>query len=69
MKFLRVFVRFAQAYLFYPVMIGLFLWLYFTGAHWIFGIAVLAAIFILDPIWRTLVGNIRQNLRERNRKK
>jgi hypothetical protein len=69
MKFLRVFGRFAHAFLFYPVMIGLFLWLYFTKAHWIFGVAVIVAILILDPIWRTLARNIRHKLRARNSKK
>ena len=40
--------------LFYPLMIGLFIWLYITDKHWIFGIAVIAAILILDPIWRVM---------------
>lgn len=40
--------------LFYPVMIVIFLWLYFTGKHWIFGVIVIAAILILDPMWRVI---------------
>ncbi len=40
--------------LFYPVMIGLFLWLYAADKHWIFGLFVIAAILILDPIWRIM---------------
>lgn len=40
--------------LFYPLMIGLFIWLYVTDKHWIFGIAVIAAILIIDPIWRVM---------------
>ena len=40
--------------LFYPLMIGVFIWLYITDKHWIFGIAVIAAILILDPIWRII---------------
>lgn len=40
--------------LFYPLMIGLFIWLYITDKHWIFGIAVIVAILILDPIWRVI---------------
>jgi len=40
--------------LFYPVMIGVFLWLYFTDKHWIFGLLVIAVILALDPIWRVM---------------
>jgi len=58
MKFITVFIRMARAYLFYPVMVGLFLWLYFTGAHWVFGLAVIVTILILDPIWWILAKNI-----------
>ncbi len=54
---LTAFWRLAQAYLFYPVMVGLFIWLYVTGAHWIFGLAVIAAILILDPIWKRMAQN------------
>ena len=39
---------------FYPLMIGLFIWLYVTDKHWIFGVLVIAAILILDPIWRII---------------
>jgi len=54
MKALTVFWRIAHAYLFYPAMVGLFLWLYFKKAHWGFGLLVIIAILVLDPIWRTL---------------
>ena len=64
MRFLTVFIRMARAYLFYPVMVGLFLWLYFTGAHWFFGVAVIAAIVIIDPIWRILARNIVRSVRK-----
>jgi len=57
MRFLTVFIRMARAYLFYPTMVGLFLWLYFKESHWIFGAIVIAAILILDPIWRVLARN------------
>jgi len=40
--------------LFYPVMIGVFLWLYFTDKHWVFGLLVIAVILSLDPIWRVM---------------
>jgi len=57
-KALTVFWRMFQAYLFYPLMIGLFLWLYFTGAHWIFGVSVIVAILILDRTWLVIAKNI-----------
>ena len=40
--------------LFYPLMIGVFIWLYITDKHWVFGLAVIAAILFLDPIWRVM---------------
>ena len=46
--------------LFYPVMIGLFLWLYVTDKHWIFGVLVIIAILILDPIWRIMGRRIQE---------
>ncbi len=39
---------------FYPLMIGLFIWLYITDKHWVFGAIVIAAILLLDPIWRVV---------------
>ena len=53
----RVFMRMTRAYLFYPLMIGIFLWLYIKDAHWIFGVMVIAAILILDPIWGAMAKN------------
>jgi len=69
MKFLIVFIRMAQiflpivwAYLFYPVMVGLFLWLYIKGTHWIYGLAVIVAILLIDPIWRVLAANMLKSI-------
>ena len=50
--------RLFYAFAFYPIMIGLFIWIYVTGRHWVFGLAVIAAILILDPIWRVLARSI-----------
>jgi len=58
MRLITVFIRMARAYLFYPAMIGLFLWLYIRDAHWIYGLAVIVAILIIDPIWRILLKSI-----------
>lgn len=51
---LTILWRLFQGLLFYPVMIGIFIWLYITDKHWFFGLLVIAAILILDPIWRII---------------
>lgn len=50
--------RLFHALAFYPIMIGVFIWLYFKDAHWIFGAAIVAGILIFDPIWRVMAQNI-----------
>lgn len=40
--------------LFYPLMIGLFIWLYLADKHWIFGLIVILVILWVDPIWRIM---------------
>jgi len=50
--------RLFHALAFYPILIGVFIWLYFKGAHWIYGAAILAIILIFDPIWRLMLGNL-----------
>jgi membrane protein YdbS with pleckstrin-like domain len=47
--------RFARAMLFYPAAIAIMVWLILTGQHWIWGVAVLAAVLILDPIYRIIL--------------
>jgi len=56
-KFGRVLWRIIRAYLFYPLMVGIFIWLYVKDAHVIFGLMVIVAILILDPIWRRMAQN------------
>lgn len=46
--------RLFHAIFFYPILIGLFIWLYIKGAHWIWGLAVIALILIFDPMWRIM---------------
>ncbi|NNE59220.1 MAG: hypothetical protein HKN36_14025 [Hellea sp.] len=53
----QVFWRMGIAYLFYPVMIGLFIWIEIKDFHWIFGAMVIAAILIIDPIWAAMGKN------------
>ena len=57
--FLIVFWRVLVAYGFYPLMFGLMIWVIMTDKSWIWGAAILAAIFIFDPIWRILFGRIK----------
>lgn len=53
----RLFVGLA----FYPIMLGLFFWIWYKGYHWIFGAGVVAAILLLDPIWMRLLQNLRRS--------
>lgn len=62
MRLFTVFIRMAQAFLFYPLMVGVFLWLYIKDAHWIFGLAVIAAILIIDPILRIFAANMLKSM-------
>ena len=57
---LRGLWRFARALLFYPAAIGIMLWLIWTGQHWLWGVAVLAAVLILDPIYRIILRSLLQ---------
>lgn len=50
--------RLFHAIAFYPIMIGVFIWLYIKDAHWIYGLCVILIILIFDPIWRILGANI-----------
>ncbi len=60
---LNAFWNLFHALAFYPLMIGGFIWLYFKGAHWGYGAAIIAAIFIFDPIWRIMAQNILRMLK------
>ncbi len=65
MRLFTVFLRMARAYLFYPVMTGVFLWLYIRDAHWVYGLVVIVAILIIDPVWRILARNIFKSVRKK----
>ena len=67
-KTLLVFWRFAHAFLFYPVLIGVFIWLYVKSAHWIYGLVIVLAILVFDPIWKVLAKSVLQKLSHKNRK-
>jgi len=55
---LTAFWRLFYAFAFYPILIGLFIWLYIKDAHWIFGVMIIAVILVIDPIWRIIFTKI-----------
>jgi len=57
--------RLFHALAFYPILIGVFIWLYFKGAHWIYGLAIIAIILIFDPIWRLLLKRVLSIIRKK----
>lgn len=61
----RVFWRMGRVYLFYPVMIGLMIWIDYNNYHWIFGALVIVAIFVLDPMWKRMARNAMRLWRNR----
>ena len=60
------FWRLGIAYLFYPIMILLMAYITFKGYHWIFGVMIILAIFILDPMWGRIARNATQKWRNRS---
>jgi sterol desaturase/sphingolipid hydroxylase (fatty acid hydroxylase superfamily) len=50
--------RFARALLFYPAAFGVMIWLLIADQHWIWGLLVLAAVLIFDPIYRVIFRQI-----------
>ena len=57
--------RLFQAIFFYPILFGLFIWVWITGKHWLWGLAIVIAILVFDPVWRMLGRNIIKMIRER----
>lgn len=56
--------RLFHGLVFYPLMVGLFIWLFVKGVHWGFGLAVIVAILVLDPMWRIIATNVWTNIRK-----
>jgi len=63
----RIFWRFGRIFFFYPAMIVLMVWIDYKNFHWIFGLGVIAAILILDPMWRNMTRNGLRMWRNRSR--
>ncbi len=57
--------RLFHAIFFYPIMIGVFLWIWITEKHWVYGLTVVIALLIFDPVWRILAANIWRMIKER----
>lgn len=50
--------RLFSALAFYPFAFGLLIWLWVKGAHWLWGLGILIAVFIFDPIWGLIAKRI-----------
>lgn len=55
MKVIRAILEAYFAILFYPALIGMFIWLWIKGAHWGWGVLILGLILVFDPLWRRLI--------------
>ncbi len=55
---IRGILRLIRAYLFYPTAIGVMIWLILNDKHWGWGVIVLAAVLIFDPIYRIMLRRI-----------
>jgi len=51
-------LRLLLSLIFYPVVIVIMLWLIFTNQHWIWGVLVLVAVVVLDPIYRIIFKSV-----------
>lgn len=55
MKAFKAILEVYFAFLFYPALISLFIWLWIKGAHWGWGIIIITVILFFDPLWRRLI--------------
>ncbi|WP_427450993.1 hypothetical protein [Litorimonas sp. WD9-15] len=51
-------IRLALSIFFFPAVFGTMIWLWMTGQHWVWGVLVIAAVLIFDPIYRIIGGSI-----------
>jgi hypothetical protein len=64
---LRVYWSMLRIYLFYPLMIAAFLYVYVKDYHWIWGLFIIIGILIIDPIYRILWRSIRRKIKSKNK--
>ena len=51
MKTLIAILKVYWAFLYYPLLLALFIWLWVKGVHWIWGAIVVIAMVVWDPVW------------------
>ncbi len=56
--FLRGVWRLAYAFLFYPAVFALMIWLTVTKQHWMWGVCVITAVLVVDPIYRIILRSV-----------
>jgi len=59
---LRIYWRMVRVFLFYPAMIAAFFYVYIKDYHWIWGLLIIIAILVIDPVYRILWRGIRRKL-------
>lgn len=62
---LKAFFILLWTFTFYPVMIGLFFWIWYKGYHWGFGALIVISLLVLDPFWGLLGRNIVRGLKQK----
>ncbi len=63
---ITTYMRLLYAVAFYPVMIGLLIWVNVKGFHWGYSLLIVAIILSLDPLWRIIFTNILKWLGRKN---
>jgi len=61
---LRVYWRMIRIFLFYPLLIGVFFYVYIKGYHWIWGLLIILLILYFDPTFRMLWRGIRRTIKQ-----
>lgn len=51
MKTFLAILKVYWAFLYYPLLLALFIWLWINGAHWAWGAGVVVAMVVFDPFW------------------
>ena len=62
---LHIYWRMIRVFLFYPLLIGAFFYVYIKGYHWIWGLLIIILILFVDPTFRILWRGIRRTMRRK----
>lgn len=60
---LRIYWQLLRVYLFYPLMIAAFIYVYIKDYHWIWGLLIIIAILLIDPTYRLLWRGLKRKLK------